>query len=112
APRHPHRKTARMMVAAVVVFRKATLTINCAAKFTTPDDESRVQESALLEVLDQTVTGLIDIFALHGQAAGDVGMGIPVVMIDLDETNAAFDHAPREQGGAGKGARLLHVVAV
>src|SRR5262245_51051247 len=101
-----------MVVAAVVFFAETTLRIDGAAELAAPDDECFVEQAALLEVLDECVARLIDVAALIGQAAGNVGVRIPIVVIDLDEADAALDESAREQRGVGESAGLFHGVAI
>src|SRR5256885_7757493 len=56
---HPNRKATRMMVAAIVVFREATLAVNSAAEFAAPEYERVVEESAALQIGDEGVGGAI-----------------------------------------------------
>jgi len=42
----PHRETARMMVAPVVVFAKPALAVNGAAKLAAPNNQSAVEHAA------------------------------------------------------------------
>ena len=58
------------------------------------------------------VARLIDVAALLGQPAGDVGVRVPIVVIDLHEAHAALDHPPGQQGRVGERAGLLRRVAV
>ena len=69
--------------------------------------ERLVEQAALLQVLDQAVAGLVDVAALVGQAAGDVGVRVPVVVVDLHEAHAALDQPAGQQGGVGERAGLL-----
>ena len=109
---HPHREAARMVVAAVVLARHAPLGIDRPPKLTAPDNERRVEEAAALQILDEAPASLVDVLALHRQPAGDVGVGVPVVEIDLHEADAALHHAPRHQHAVGKRSRLLRFLAV
>src|SRR5438445_11106229 len=100
------------MIAPVILMAQAALRVNRAAEFAAPDDQRGIIKTAALQVLDQAMARLIDVATLIGQAAGDVGVGVPVVVIDLDETYAALDHAPGHENGIGEGAGLPGVVAV
>ena len=71
--------------------------INRAAKFAAPDDQRVVEQAALFQILDQPVAGLIHVLALHRQAPADVGVRVPVVVINLHEAHAALDQPPRQQ---------------
>ena len=82
------------------------------AEFPAPDDERLVEQAALLEVLDQTPAGLIDILALAGHPTRNVGVMVPVVVIDLNEPYSAFDHPPGLQGGVGEGSGFAGLFAV
>ena len=62
--------------------------------------------------LDQAPAGLIDVAALVGQPAGDVGVRVPVVVIDLDEPHAALDHPPGQERRVGERPGLLRLFAV
>src|SRR5207248_9527174 len=92
--------------------RQAALGVNGAAELTAPDDQRVFEHAAHLEVLDQAKAGLIDVFALGGKPAGDVGVGVPVVVVNLHEADAALDHAASEQGSVGEGAGLFRLFAV
>ena len=106
AAAHPDGEAARMMIAAVVLLRQAALRIDRAAEFAAPDDERLVEQAALLQVLDEAVARLIDVAALVGQPAGDVGVRVPIVVIDLHEPHAALDQPPREQRRVGETCRV------
>jgi hypothetical protein len=58
------------------------------------------------------VAGLIDVFALAGHAAADVGVMVPVVVVDLDEAHAALDESAGHEHAVGKAAGLLGFLAV
>src|SRR5204863_724057 len=77
ATSHPHGETARVMIAPIVVFAETALGINGPPKFAAPNDERGIEQSALLEILDEGIACLVDIFALGGEPAGNVGVGVP-----------------------------------
>ena len=104
---HPHREAARVMVAAVVVFGEPALRVDRAAELAAPDDQRVVQHASLLEIFQQGVTRLIDVLALTGHTTGDIGVVVPVVVVDLNEAHAAFGQSTGHQRGVGKRARLL-----
>lgn len=95
---HPHGEAAGMMIAPVVVAGKPALGVDGAAEFTAPDDEGVLEQTVAFEILDQAVGGLIDIATLGRHATADIGVVIPVVVVDLDEADAALDEATGEQG--------------
>ncbi len=86
------------MIASVVVAGEAALGVDGATEFTAPDDEGILEETVAFEILDETVGGLINVATLGGHASADIGVVIPVVVIDLDEADAALDEAAGEQG--------------
>ena len=90
SPRHPHRETAWMMVAAVVFFGQPPLRINCPAKLTTPNDQRLIEQTPLLQILNQSITGLIDVTTLAGKPASHIRVRIPIVEIDLHKADTPF----------------------
>ena len=100
------------MVATVVFLGQAPLRVNGAPEFATPDHERGVEQSPRLQILNQSIARLIHILALHRQAARNVGVGVPVVVINLHEAHAALDQPPCHQRRVGKRAGLLRLVAV
>src|ERR1043166_4160226 len=81
---HPHGEASGMMVAAIILFGEFALGINGATKLATPNNQGGIEQTFGLEVLDEGVTRLVDILALAGQAARDIGVSVPIVVIDLD----------------------------
>ena len=109
---HPHGEAAGVVVAAVIGLGEAALGVDGSAEFAAPNDEGVFEHAALLEVFDEGVAGLVDVFALGGHAAVDVGVVIPVVVVDLDEADATFDEAAGHEGAVGEGAGFSGVFAV
>ena len=68
-----------MMVAAVIFLCEAALRVNRAAKLTSPDNERFIQQPAGLQILHESVAGLIHVLALHGEPPGYVSVRVPVV---------------------------------
>src|SRR5258708_14747650 len=64
APRHPDRKTAWMVVPAVVIHEKLALTIIRTAEFSSPDHQGLFQQASLFHTLDQHGGTLIYVFTL------------------------------------------------
>ena len=100
------------MIAAVIRMGQSALGINGPAEFTAPDNEGLIEQAALLEIVKEGGARLIDVAALVGKTAGDVGVMVPVIVIDLDETDATLDEAAGEQGRISKGAGHRHPLAV
>src|SRR5262245_9629326 len=109
---HPHREAARMMIPAVVLLGESTLRVDGPSELAAPDDEGFVEQPPVFQILHETIARLIDIAALIGQPAGDVAVRVPVVVIDLDEANAALDHPASHENRVGEGAGLLRLLAI
>ena len=69
------------------------LTVIGATEFAAPDYQSIIQQTPLLEVLDQSGGRLVSFFAQLGQGTRQTAVMIPVLMIQLNESHAAFGHA-------------------
>jgi len=92
---HPHRETAAMVISAIVVLQGA-LAVDGPPELAPPDDDGIVEESALLEVLDQCGLGLIDVLTLLGNIRWQTAMVVPSTMVELHEADPAFDHSSSE----------------
>ena len=73
-----------------------------ATELAAPDDEGFIEQPALFEVLDEGGGGLVGGAAIAFEIADDIGMGVPALVVDVDEANAAFDHPSGEETGAGE----------
>ena len=85
---HPHGKTATVVVASVVVLGQLALGVDCAAKFTAPDDERIIKHAALLEVFHQTGGRLIDRLALARDVLGQRPVLVPAAVEKLHKRHA------------------------
>src|SRR6185436_9394697 len=83
----PHRKTSRVMIAAVVVFSQFALAIDGAPELSAPDYQGVVEQPALLQVEYQRRRSLIRPFALQRNVARQIIVLVPTAMIQLDESN-------------------------
>src|SRR5688572_1684739 len=101
-----------MMIPAITGIFDIALHISGAAEFATPDDQGFLEQSALFEIEDERGARLIDILALERQMLRELSVLIPAAMIELDETNAAFNQPPREQTIRGKRPRFTRIFAV
>src|SRR4051812_7620674 len=95
------------MVAAVVTFFWNGLPHRRAAKFSAPDHERRVEQSALLQVSNERRVSAIDLLNFDRQRFVDAfaetrAVMIPAPIVKLDKTDAAFDEPPRQQTVIGK----------
>ena len=61
-----------MMVAAIVFLGESRPANKSCGQIRRPKSQRAIEQPALLEILDQTVASLVDIFALDRQAAGDI----------------------------------------
>ena len=95
SPGHPHREAAAMVIPAIVVLQGA-LAVDGPSELAPPDDDGIVEESALLEVLDQCSLGLIDVLTLLGNVRWQTAMVVPSTVVELHEADPAFDHSSSE----------------
>src|ERR1041385_934251 len=109
---HPDREATAMMIAAVLGRGEAALTIYGPAEFSTPDYQSVIEHSTLLQVEDQAGGCTIDIFAALRQILRQISMMVPIAMIELDEAHSPFGQTARQQAVRGKGAGLSRILAV
>ena len=104
----------RMMVAAGVVgvARVADLAHRGAAEFAAPDYQRVLQQSALLQVLDQRRGRLVGHIAMRLELAIEIGVVVPTGVVQHHEAHAAFHHAARQQAVGGELFRgvLIHAV--
>src|ERR1700733_10560350 len=80
---HPGGEATRMVVPAIVIWRKPALAIDRAAKFASPNDQRIVQQTTLLQVGDQRVGGAVGFLAQNGQYPGYIRVDIPPAFIYL-----------------------------
>src|SRR5690606_19729910 len=104
AARHPHRETARMVIAAVVLFREFALAIHGTAELAAPDGERVIEEASLVEILDERRAALIDVLRLGLMLSGEIAVRIPAAMEDLDHPHAALGEAASVQAARREGA--------
>src|SRR5215203_1902129 len=87
ASRHPRRKAARMMIAAVIVFGEPALTVHRTPKFTAPDHQRVIEHSALFQIADERGRRLIRFHASLRQTFRKLSVMIPIAVVKLNETN-------------------------
>jgi hypothetical protein len=73
-----------------------------AAELPAPDDQRVVEQPALLEVRHQRGHALVDVAALVGQAPAQIGVVIPVGVVQLHQPHAALDEPPGQQAVVGE----------
>ena len=71
------RETARMMIAAIVRLGQRALRVNGPPKFASPNNEGVLEETSLLEILDERGGRLIGVLALAFDRIGQPAMVIP-----------------------------------
>ena len=94
---HPHSETSRVVIAAIIILRQASLAVDCPPKLSAPDDERVIQQAALLQILDERRGGLIGFEASLRQSYGQLAVMIPVAMIELYESDSALGKSPRKE---------------
>ena len=72
---HPHRKTPRMVIPTIILLAQSTLRVDRPTEFSTPDDQRRVEQTAILQIGDQSISRLIDVLALRRQPLGGIAIG-------------------------------------
>ena len=108
----PHCKTSAMMVTTVVVAFERSLTVDRATEFAAPHDNRVFEKSALLEILNQRCTRLIDVSALQPQVARQIVMLVPPAMVKLDESHSSLGHSPSLQAVRGERSRLTQLAGI
>ena len=93
---HPQREGVDVVIAADLV-RIADLAHRRAPEFAAPDDQRVVQQSALLQVADQRGRGLVDFASYLIERLAEVGVMVPIGVIELHEAHAALHQAARQQ---------------
>ena len=97
APSHPSGEAFRVVIAAVVVAGKLALPIGSAAEFASKDDESIIEHASLLEVIDESSAGLIDVVSLAADFFWKSDVVVPTAVEELDEADSAFCHTAGEK---------------
>src|ERR1700686_2632894 len=98
-----------MMIAAGVIefFLPAELTERCAAELPAPNDQGALQQSTLLQVLNQRSDRAGRDVAILLKLLVQLAVLIPGRMRDHDEAHSALDQAPRQQAVRPVGAGQL-----
>src|SRR5579872_6318553 len=102
ATSQPDRERAWMMVAAQKLRAAARLIHRCAAEFPAPDHQRGIEQTALLQILDQGRRRAIGLAAKPCQLVHNIfviagPMGVPTPMIELHKTHATLDQASSQQ---------------
>ena len=92
ATRHPAAVSLRPVVTTAIRI-DATSRGRRTTEFSTPDDEGLVQETALLQVRNQSGRRGIHVSGRASGSGEDIGVVIPTTRIDLNEANAALYEA-------------------
>ena len=100
------------MVAAIAFTGEFALAVDGASEFPAPDDEGFVEHVALFQILEQCGDRLVSVHALVAEFFGEVAMGIPTAVEDLNHADTALDEASGKEGGLGEGAGLFNIGAI
>ena len=101
-----------MVIAAVIGRRQPPLRVDGPSELAAPDEQRVVQHAALLQILQEAITRLIDVLALARQMSGHVGMDVPAIQPDLDESRAALEQPARRQAALREASGPARVLAV
>src|SRR5262249_40006641 len=94
--------TARVMVPPKALRGNFPLTEGGSSEFAPPDDQGRIEQAALFQVLDQGGGGLIGTPAFKPELIGQIGVMVPVAMEQLHKAYAALRQAAGQQAIVGK----------
>ena len=97
----PHRKSLHVVIAADLV-SFTFLGHRRAAEFATPNDKRLFEHSSLLEIGYERGGGAVARTGTNVDEVFQVVVMIPVAVIKLNESNAAFCHPPRQNAVARK----------
>ena len=104
---HPGGEAFRVVIAAVVVARELALAIGSTAEFACKDDESIIEHASLLEIIDESGAGLIDVVSLASYFFGKPNVVVPTPVEELYEADSTFCHATGEKAVSGERAGFL-----
>ena len=97
APGHPHRETAGVMIASIVLSGQVALTVDGSTELTAPHNQGIFQQSPLLEIADQRRTWLVNVPGLLWNLRRQVRVLIPTHMEQLDESDSSFSQPSSQQ---------------
>src|SRR5262249_13315885 len=113
ATRHPDGKRVSVVIASVHPFRNRQT-----AEFAVPDDQSRLEQAARLEIFDQTGDRLVGlgtvllVIAFEVPVSVPARLEIPAAGIKLYVADTALDEPARHKGLAAEVLRRLFIDAV
>ena len=92
----------------------AALSHRRAPEFAAPEDERVVEQTSLLEILDQRRRRLVHVLRGHRHVLLDVAVMIPRAMVELNHPHATLGEPARHEAVRGETAvaRLLDAIAV
>ena len=100
------------MVAPVVRLGEPALAVHRAAEFAAPDNQRVVQQTALLQILNQAQPRLVSVCALRRNLFRQIRVLIPAAVEQLDEPHSALRKPPSQQAIGGEGSRLPRIRTV
>ena len=89
----PHCKGIRVMIASII----ASLDHGRATKLATPDDQSVIQQTSLLQILDERGTWLVRVTAILFQILDQITVLVPGLMKQLHVAHTIFHQSPCQQ---------------
>jgi len=103
----PHGHGSGIMVSAVCGAAIANAVVGAAPELPAPNDKGFIEESALLQIGDESGDGLIDAFDARPMGSFDKVVGVPPSIVGLYEANAFFDKPPCQEQFAAKWIRFI-----
>ena len=97
---HPGTEAFRLMFAAVLLDRRGAAQVLAprrAAEFAAPENKRVVEQSPLLQILEQPGDRLISLPAKFRQVAANVNMMVPAIHRDLHEPHTGFAELARQE---------------
>ena len=94
--RHPHGKGLRVMVTTELSSEGCTgFDHGGSPEFSAPDNQGVFQHASLFQILDQSCTCLVCLFALLFDSIFDIAVMIPTGVVKLNESYTSFGKSSR-----------------
>ena len=92
---HPGGKTAWVVVSSIICLAECALAVSSTSKFSAPDNQGVFQHASLFQILDQSCTCLVCLFALLFDSIFDIAVMIPAGVVKLTESYTSFGKSSR-----------------
>lgn len=112
ASSHPHREASRMVISAVIGLAEATLTVNGSPELSAPNNQGIIEHTPLFQVVDEGVAWSVNVSALRWHSSINIPVVIPVVVVNLDETDISFGQPAGHQGNVRKAPGLAGLLPI